>query len=206
LDPAARKNIPVYVLNSRNPRPEGTEIVAHLIGGNSVRAVTAKRGIAAVEIETDGLSADVLHKVHATFHRHHCPVEVMGSSRGKISLLVSGSSALPAVAADLQGSASLRWENHKALVCIVGDNIRRQPDVVSRVFAAVSDLDVRVVCQGASDRTISFLVDDSKAVDSVQRLHGMFFGKGASKSVESPPPPSLTANSNALCQAGDSWQ
>jgi aspartate kinase len=206
LEPAARQNIPVYVLNSGNPRCEGTEIVAHVNGGNSVRAVTAKREIAAVEIETDGVSADLLHKIHATFHRHHCPVEVMGSSRGRMSLLVSGSSALPAVAADLQGAASLRWENHKALVCLVGDNIRRQPDVVSRVFAAVSDLDVRVVCQGGSDRTISFLVDDSKAVDSVQRLHGMFFGKGVKSGVDTPPPPSLTANSNALCQAGDAWQ
>jgi aspartate kinase len=208
LDPAMRGNIPVYVLNSRNPRCEGTEIVAHVNSGNSVRAVTAKRGIAAVEIETaEGVSSDLLHKIQVTFDRHHCAVEAMGSSRGRLSLLVSGTSALPAVAADLEGAANLRWENHKALVCLVGDNIRRQPDVVSRVFAAVSDLDVRVVCQGASERTISFLVDDSKAVDSVQRLHGMFFGKGGAKSgVETPPPPSLTANSNALCQAGDSWQ
>lgn len=208
LEPAMRQNIPVYVLNSRNPRSEGTEILAHVNSGNAVRAVTAKRAIAAVEIETaHGVSSDLLHKIQATFDRHHCPVEVMGSSRGRLSLLVSATSALPAVAADLQGDANLRWENHKALVCLVGDNIRRQPDVVSRVFAAVSDLDIRVVCQGASDRTISFLVDDSKAVDSVQRLHGMFFGKGGPKSgVETPPPPSLTANSNALCQAGDSWQ
>jgi hypothetical protein len=81
---------------------------------------------------------------------------------------------------------------------------------VSRIFAAVSDLEVRVVCQGASDRTISFLVDDSKAVDSVQRLHGMFFPRLTSRSSTEPPPklppePALTVNSNALCQAGDSW-
>lgn len=209
LEPAVKKNIPVYVLNSRNCECEGTEIVAHVTSGNSVRAVTAKRGIAAVEIEAaDGVSCELLHHIQATFDRHHCPVDVMGSSRGRVSLLVSRTSALPAVAADLQGLANLRWENNKALVCLIGENIRRQPDVVSRVFASVSDLDVRVVCQGASDRTISFLVDDSRAVDSVQRLHGMFFprGNGRSSSEAPPPQPSLTANSNALCQAGESWQ
>jgi aspartate kinase len=212
LSPAMRKNIPVYVLNSRNPKCEGTEIVAHVAMGNSVRAVTAKRDVAAVEIEMpQGVSPELLHSLHATLDRHHCCVHVMGSTRDRVSLLVSGASALPAVAADLQGLANVRWENHKALVCLVGDNIRRQPTVVSRVFAAVSDLDARVVCQGASDRTISFLVDDSKAVDSVQRLHGMFFPRSASRVGSEPPPklppePALTANSNALCQAGDSWQ
>jgi aspartate kinase len=208
LAPAMKKNIPVYVLNSRNPECEGTEIVARVNTGNSVRAVTAKRSIAAVEIDApDGVSSELFHKIQITFDRHHCHLDVMGSSRGRVSLLISNSSALPSVAADLQGAANLSWENHKALVCLVGENIRRQPDVVSRVFASVSDLDVRVVCQGASDRTISFLVDDSKAVDSVQRLHGMFFPRSG-RSTAGPPPPqsSLTANSNALCQAGESWQ
>ncbi len=212
LSPAMRKNIPVYVLNSRNSKCQGTEIVAYVNAGNGVRAVTAKRDVAAVEVDIpQGASPELLHAIHAAFERHHCCVHVMGSSRDRVSLLVSGASALPAVAADLQGVANVRWENHKALVCLVGDNIRRQPSVVSRVFAAVSDLDVRVVCQGASDRTISFLVDDSKAVDSVQRLHSMFFARSTSRSASEPPPKfppeaAIAANSNALCQAGDSWQ
>ena len=62
-------------------------------------------------------------------------------------------------------------------MCLVGENIRRQPEVASRVFAAVSDMDVRVLCQGASDRTISFLVEESKVEESVQRLHRLFFPK-----------------------------
>ena len=99
----------------------------------------------------------------------------MATSLGSISLLVGSTAALPAIAADLRDVAEVRWENHKALVCLVGENIRRQPDVASRVFAAVSDMDVRVVCQGASDRTISFLVEESKVEEAVQRLHRIFF-------------------------------
>jgi len=51
------------------------------------------------------------------------------------------------------------------------------------------------VCQGASDRTISFLVEESNVEDSVRRLHGIFF-------------PQLEAArdwggiSSAFCQAG----
>ena len=82
-----------------------------------------------------------------------------------------------------KGVADVRWENHKALVCLVGENIRRQPDVASRVFAAVSDMEVRVVCQGASDRTISFLVEESKLEESVQRLHGIFFPQQSQRAI-----------------------
>jgi aspartate kinase len=67
--------------------------------------------------------------------------------------------------------------------------------VASRAFAAVSDMDVRVICQGASDRMISFLVDESKVEESVQRLHGIFF-----------PHPQAASDwggiSSAFCQAG----
>ena len=99
----------------------------------------------------------------------------MAASQDRMSLLVGSTGPLPAIAAALRGIAEVRWENHKAFVCLVGENIRRQPDVVSRVFAAVSDLDVRVLCQGATDRTISFLVEESKLEESVRRLHGIFF-------------------------------
>jgi aspartate kinase len=97
----------------------------------------------------------------------------------------------------LQNRASVRWENHKALICLIGENIRRKPEIASRVFAAVSDIDVRVVCQSASDRTISFLVDESRAVEAVQRLHGLFF--------PSRKQPVSVPSSHSLCQAGEAW-
>ena len=196
LAPAMRENIPVYVLNSRRPEGGGTEIVAKARTGNVVSAITAKRKVAAVEIESkQPLDSELLRNVYAAFGRHACPVDLMGTSLSRISLLVGSTAALPGIAADLEDVATVRWENHKALVCLVGESIRRQPDVASRAFAAVSDMDVRVVCQGASDRTISFLVEEEKVEESVQRLHGLFF---------SPPDPRADWGglSSAYCQAG----
>jgi aspartate kinase len=196
LAPAIRENIPVYVLNSRRPEGKGTEIVAKARTGNTVSAITAKRKVAAVEIESKlPVDSELLRKVYAAFGRHACAVDLMGTSLGRISLLVSSTAALPGIAVDLEGIANMRWENHKALVCLVGESIRRQPDVASRVFAAVSDMDVRVVCQGASDRTISFLVEEDKVEESVQRLHGLFFGVLESQE-------DWGGISSAFCQAG----
>jgi aspartate kinase len=196
LAPAIRENIPVYVLNSRRPEGEGTEIAARPSASNRVSAITAKRNVVAVEIAASrGIDASLLNTVFGAFDQHACAVDVMGTSPGRISLLVSSTTAVPEIAADLQDVADMRWENHKALVCLIGENIRRQPEVASRVFAAVSDMDVRVICQGASDRTISFLVEDSKTEESVQRLHRVFFSKAE-------PVRDWGGISSAFCQAG----
>ncbi len=71
--------------------------------------------------------------------------------------------------------ANVRWENHKALVCLVGEQIRRRPEIASQAFRAIGDIDVRMICQGASERSLSFLVDESRALEAVKRLHRSFF-------------------------------
>lgn len=196
LAPAMRENIPVHVLNSRHPEGEGTEIVAHAHTGKRVSAITAKRNVGAVDLElTRAIDSETLGLIFAAFDRHACPVDVMATALTRVSLLVGSTAPLPAITKELHGVASVRWENHKALVCLVGENIRRQPDIASRVFAAVSDMDVRVLCQGASDRTISFLVDETKVQESVQRLHLMFFPKPE-------PARDWGGISTAYCQAG----
>jgi len=178
LAPAMRDNIPVYVLNSRRPDGIGTEITARARASHSVSAITAKRNVAAVEIESpQGIDAALLDAVFAAFQRYSCPVDVMATALGRMSLLVGSTAALPKIAEDLRGLAHVGWENHRALVCLVGENIRRQPEVAGRVFAAVSDMDVHMLCQGPSDRTIAFLVEESRVEESVQRLHTLFFPK-----------------------------
>jgi aspartate kinase len=197
LAPAMRENIPLHVLNSRNPEAEGTVIVARTPRQSKrVSAITAKRNVAAVEISApQGVDSALLSKLFGVFDEHSCHVDVMGASLGRVSLLVSLPAALPEIAAKLRDHADVRWENHRALVCLVGENIRRDAEVASRVFATVADLDVKVLCQGASDRTISFLVEESKAQESVQRLHRVFFPNA--ESVKD-----WGGISSAFCQAG----
>jgi aspartate kinase len=195
LAPAIRENIPVYVLNSRHPEGHGTEIMARASTGTRVSAITAKRNVVSLEIQSRrGVDAALLNTVFGVLETHSCSVDVMGTSVDRISLLVGSNVALPKIVEDLQQVADVRWENHKALICLVGENIRRQPEVASQLFATVSDMDVRVLCQGASERTLSFLVDEAKAEETVRRLHSVFFPK-----LE---PARDWGISSAFCEAG----
>jgi aspartate kinase len=107
--------------------------------------------------------------------------------------------ALPSIAEELKGMANVRWENHKALVCLVGEQIRRRSEITSQAFRAIADIEVRMICQGASERNISFLVDESRAVEAVQRLHQSFFP------VPLPEAPIAASSSQAMCQAEGAW-
>ncbi len=200
LVPAMRSNVPVWVLNSSNPDCPGTEIVAHCENDGRVKAITAKRGVAIVDIEpVRWFAPELLREVFDVFERHQHSLDLLSASRGSLALLVSSVTALPSIAEELKGLANVRWENHKALVCLVGEHIRRRPELASQAFRAIGDLDVRMICQGASERNISFLVDESKAVEAVQRLHRSFF------SAHAPAPAPEATSSHAMCQAEGAW-
>jgi aspartate kinase len=197
LVPAMRCNIPVWVLNSRNPDCPGTEIVAHC-EGDGVKAVTSKRGVAIVDVEpVRWFAPELLREVFGVFERHQHNLDLLSASRGSLALLVSSVSGLPAIAEELKGMANVRWENHKALVCLVGEQVRRRPEIAGQAFRAIGDIEVRMICQGASERNISFLVDESRAVEAVERLHRAFFSRPELAVLESA--------SLAMCQAEVGW-
>lgn len=199
LLPAMRHNIPVWVLNSRNPECGGTHIGTPSAEGCRVKAITVKPGVAVVDVEpVRWLAPELLREVCDVFERHQHTLDLLSASRGGLSLLVTSTASMPAIAAELKGMANVRWENHKALVSLVGEKIRRRPDIASQVFQTISDLELRMICQGASERSLSFLVDESRAEESVRRLHQLFFA--------SPDPPTAALPSHAMCQASEEWQ
>jgi len=199
IAPAMRKNVPVWVLNSRNPEGKGTEIVANPSQECSIKAITAKKGVTVVDVEAvRWLAPEILREIFEVFERHGYSLDLLSASRGSLSLLVTSTAGLPAISEELRGLATVRWQNHKALVSIVGEKVRRQPEIASRVFRAMADVDLRLICQGASERNISFLVDEVKAEDSVRRLHRLFFQSRFDRYSTASP-------GQLMCQAGGAW-
>jgi aspartate kinase len=200
IAPAMRKNVPVWVLNSRHPEGKGTEIVAHPSAECTIKAITARKGVTVVDVEAvRWFAPELLREIFDVFERHQYGLDFLSSSRGSLSLLVTSADALPAIAEELKGLATVRWKSEKALVCLVGEKVRRQPEIAAQVFRALADLDLRMICQGASERNISFLVDEPKAEDSVRKLHRLFFQSRFDRY-------SATSSAQPMCQAEGTWQ
>jgi len=118
-----------------------------------------------------------LKSIFDVFDRHRCPVDVVSTSEVSVSLTVDSNEAIPAIAADLDKLAAVKYEGRKAIVCLVGENIRGTPGIAAKVFTAISDINVRMISQGASEINITFVVEEDDVPEAVRRLHQTFFSE-----------------------------
>jgi len=116
-----------------------------------------------------------LRSIFEVFDRHHCPVDVVSTSEVSVSLTVDSNEAIPAIAADMRELADVKYEGRKAIVCLVGDNLRGTPGIAARVFSAIQDINVRMISQGASEINITFVIEEDDVPEVIRRLHACFF-------------------------------
>ncbi|MGC2582156.1 MAG: lysine-sensitive aspartokinase 3, partial [Acidobacteriaceae bacterium] len=176
--PAVKKNIPVWVLNSKNPANNGTRIAALAPHCRSpFKSIAVKKRLTIMDIVASRmlLSHGYLHAIFEVFDRHKCPVDMVSTSEVSVSLSVDSNEKLPAVAADLSKLADVKYEGRKALVCMVGENIRGQNGIAARVFQSVRHVNLRMISQGASEINMSFMVEEDDADEAVRSLHAEFF-------------------------------
>jgi aspartate kinase len=176
--PAVKKNIPVLVLNSRNAGCEGTRIISVAPHCNSpFKSIAVKRKLTIIDIVASRMlmSHGYMSKVFAVFDKHKCAVDMVSTSEVSVSLSVDSNASLPAIAADLSGLADVKYEGKKALVCMVGEDIRGQNGIAAQVFNAIRHVNVRMISQGASEINMSFMIEEDDADEAVRSLHAAFF-------------------------------
>jgi aspartate kinase len=176
--PAVQKNIPVLVLNSLNPRNEGTLIVNRAPKSKATfKAIAAKKRITIVDVVAARMlgAHGFLKAIFDVFDRHHCSIDVVSTSEVSVSLTVDSNEAIPAIAADLEKIADVKYAGRNAIVCLVGENLRDTPQIAARVFAALGKINVRMISQGASEINITFVIDEEDVPEAIRRLHKEFF-------------------------------
>ena len=176
--PAVKKNIPVYVLNSRNATCEGTRIASLAPHCRSpFKSIAVKKKLSIIDVVASRMlmTHGYLSEIFAIFDKHQCAVDMVSTSEVSVSLTVDSNDKLPAIAADLSKMADVKYEGRKALVCMVGEDIRGQNGMAAQVFSAISHINVRMISQGASEINMSFMIEEDDADEAVRSLHAVFF-------------------------------
>lgn len=176
--PAVQKNIPVYILNSRNPTCDGTRITARVPPcRNYFKAIAAKKRITIIDVAATRmlLAHGFLRSIFEVFDRHKVSVDVVSTSEVSVSLTVDSNESIPALAADLAKLADVKYEGRKAIVCVVGENLREKAGIAARVFGELSDVKIRMISQGASEINLTFVIEEEDVPQVVRRLHATFF-------------------------------
>jgi aspartokinase len=68
-------------------------------------------------------------------------------------------------------------EEDKSLISLVGDNLRYVPGTAKRIFNALEKFNVYLISQGASDLSISLIVEKKVLFEALQVLHDEFFNE-----------------------------
>ncbi len=176
--PAVKKNIPVLVLNSKNPSNEGTRIISIAPHCSSpFKSIAVKKKLSIIDVVASRMlmTHGYLSEIFAIFDKHQCPVDMVSTSEVSVSLTVDSNDKLPAIAADLGKLADVKYEGRKALVCMVGEDIRGQNGMAAQVFGAIRHINVRMISQGASEINMSFMIEEEDADEAVRSLHATFF-------------------------------
>jgi aspartate kinase len=71
--------------------------------------------------------------------------------------------------------ADVKYEGNKALICLVGEDIRGQSGIAGQLFSAISHINVRMISQGASEINLSFMINEEDVEEAVRSLHRKFF-------------------------------
>jgi aspartate kinase len=176
--PAVEKNIPVYILNSRNPTGTGTRITREARPcRNLIKSIAAKRGITIVTVSSSRMlmAHGFLRALFEVFDRHHTSVDMVATSEVSVSLTLDNVSSLNVIVEELKQLGDVQVSPKTALICLVGNNLKYTPGVARHAFGSIADINILMVSHGASNINFSFLVDEKDANATVQNLHADFF-------------------------------
>jgi aspartate kinase len=191
IHPAARKNIPVHIYNSKRPAATGTAISADVAPcANLIKSIAYKRPVTLIRAAaTNELSPDdFLKALLDRLARKRAQPLITAAAASSAAVVIDSHALKEGDERDLieelstLGDASL--EGNKAIVTLVGEELRSAPSIGSRIFNAIDETGPALVLHGSSPIAINFIVGYNDVEAVIARLHKVFFNQLDSRVFE----------------------
>ncbi|AXR05435.1 lysine-sensitive aspartokinase 3 [Salinimonas sediminis] len=183
MEPALRKNVKVFVGSSKAPEQGGTWIMRDCEHEPPYRAITRRKDQVMVTVKTPKMmyAQGFLQQVFGIIAKHRLSVDLVTTSEISVSFTLDNPANSVAqrlnkeTIAELETICDVNVEHGFDLVTVVGNHMQTAKGVSSKIFAAVSQYNLRMICFGANPHNLSFLVNESDSADIVQHLHKALF-------------------------------
>jgi len=175
--PAQFYKVPVRLLNTMQPAAKGT-LIAETAGSVGVKAIAAKDGIVAINIRSSRmlLAYGFLRKIFEVFEKYRTPIDMITTSEVAVSLTIENSADLKAIIRELEPFGVIEVEESHTIVSIVGNELARTPDVLAKLFEALTTVPIRMVSYGGSKHNVSLLIPSAHKTETLQLLNKGLFG------------------------------
>ena len=183
LIPAMRRNIKVFVGSSREPEAGGTWIAKSVEHKPAYRAIALRKSQTLITVKSPEMlhAAGFLARVFDILSRHQISVDLVTTSEISVALTLdesSGSafnSAIEPVLDELKAFCEVTVEQGLSLVAVIGNHLHSTKGVTGELFSALEQINMRLICHGASRHNLCFLVQDASAASVVKELHQKLF-------------------------------
>ena len=177
LLPAMRLDIPVFVGSSFDPNLGGTWVKKSVDHYPSVRALALRKNQVLVTLTTPEMlyTHGFLYMVFKIFNDHRVSVDSITTSEVSVAMTLDDSTLLnKALMEDLSRLGDLYVEEGLSLISLIGNDLHKTSGLSKKIFETIPDINVRLICHGASKHNFCFLVEQSRDKEVIQRLHQKF--------------------------------
>lgn len=159
LVPALRHDIPVFVGSSKEPEKGGTWIRHQVESSPLFRALALRCNQTMVTLRSANMfhAYGFLAKVFEILAKHKISVDLITTSEISVSLTLDqtdtsgGAPQLPQAAREeLEELCKVEVEHNLCLVALIGNKMSERKGYAKQVFGTLEDLNLRMICYGAS--------------------------------------------------------
>lgn len=180
LVPAVRRNIPVFVGSSKEPEKGGTWVKPETETHPSFRAVALRKNQTLIVLASPKMvgASGFLARVFGIFAKYGKSVDLVSTSEVSIAVTLDAGSNTSGITSisdemlnELREFCHVKVEGKLSLVAIIGNEMSKTAGITAKAFDAIEKYAVRMICYGASNHNLCFLLSEEDAVPALTELH-----------------------------------
>ncbi|EWH09960.1 aspartate kinase III [Catenovulum agarivorans DS-2] len=183
LIPAVRKGIGVFVGSSREPKVGGTWIRNKAENKPPYRAIALRRDQILLTVKSPKMlfATGFIAKVFSILAQHKISVDLITTSEISVAITIDNPNNTTTqgikqeVLDELAEFCDVSVEDNLSLVAVIGNHLQANSGVGGKLFAALENFNLRMICQGASPHNFCFLTQSDDAAKVVEHLHEELF-------------------------------
>jgi bifunctional diaminopimelate decarboxylase / aspartate kinase len=187
IHPCRDARVPIWIRDTERPDMQGTVIDDRSTPVSGVKAISSRRGIVLVSMETIGMWQQVgfLADVFERFKKHGLSIDLIGSSEANVTVSLDpsdnlvNSNVLEALCADLAEVCRVKVIAPCSAITLVGRGMRSLLHKLTDVWSEFGRERVHLLSQSSNDLNLTFVVDESFADDLLATLHALLIDSGA---------------------------
>jgi aspartate kinase len=184
--PAVERNIPIHIFNSRRPQLSGTLVANQSPDDRKfLKSVAFKRNVSLITVSPKARYSPYIFWEHiqSVLTKFNASANLTSTSEYNYSFLLDTKNEISAICHDLSEVGKVECIPSRAVVSLVGSNLRGSPDLLGRLFSAIGKTGVSMISFGASTSSFSFVIEDAAVVEIVKRIHSEFFEREADEAI-----------------------